>query len=599
MYYGKDALVVTPSRTPKPVSQTAENVVVITAREIEEMHAHTIEEALNLATGVTMESVFHNWGGTFIQGADAAHVTMMLDGVRLNDLSSNLCSAGLIPVQLIERIEIIKGPASSSWGSSLGGVINIITKNPGSSPLGGLVSASYGEHSSRDVRAEASGRTGDFGYYFQAGQISFDDFFPGENAHHNVAYAKFTDAPTDRLNLVLTTAYAREEFGVGVDPTEDIKTDDHVDTLIATFSVNYRFTDASEINFLLKTKRLEQHINQYQLSTGDELNSISEEDRMNGVTLLFSSRHSAHNVTLGSELDWEEMREESESQPLALAYAIDQKRRKGAVFGNDTIVLGLFTVTPGLRYDRLSDNNTFTSPSLGVTYNFTPNTLLRAYAARGFSAPPFTYEYGETELRPNPDIKSEKIHSYQAGFETTAVPFLWIKAGVFKHLIRDAFSFETFSDGTSMVINSEKENIQGVELEARSAPVFNTTLAAGVTVLSAKDQDAGGTIPLRPSETVNIEVKYLNKSIFLAMLTGHYVKWTSPGDDVEPGTNPGLKNSFVWDIHASKPVWTSGKEKTEIFLSVRNLFNQKQYLNFTESLATPMRWTEGGIRIKF
>ncbi len=66
-----------------------------------------------------------------IQGSFYNHVVVFIDGISITAPSENSTSTGEFPVQFIERIEIIKGPASSTWGSSLGGVINVITKSTG------------------------------------------------------------------------------------------------------------------------------------------------------------------------------------------------------------------------------------------------------------------------------------------------------------------------------------------------------------------------------------------------------------------------------------------------------------------------------------
>ena len=109
-------------------------------------------------------------------GSEQRHVTVLIDGIIQNNLDSNLADVGIIPVQMIERIEIVKGPASSVWGSALGGVINVITKNPVDSGLHGTTSVSYGTRNTEDYRAEISGKKGDLGLYLASRRHPFRRF---------------------------------------------------------------------------------------------------------------------------------------------------------------------------------------------------------------------------------------------------------------------------------------------------------------------------------------------------------------------------------------------------------------------------------------
>src|SRR4030067_3014962 len=89
MFYKEEELVVTPTRYPKPISQTAENITVITAEQIESMNAHTLTDVLNTIPGIQMDIR----GGpgsavtTHIQGSEFRHALVMIDGVTLNNLS--------------------------------------------------------------------------------------------------------------------------------------------------------------------------------------------------------------------------------------------------------------------------------------------------------------------------------------------------------------------------------------------------------------------------------------------------------------------------------------------------------------------------------
>ena len=123
-------IVVTPTRHPKYISKSAENITVITSEELEMINAHTLTDALTKITGVQINILTGPGSITngHIQGSELRQVLVMIDGIAVNNLSNNVPDFGAIPIQNIERVEIIKGPASSSWGSSLGGIINIFTK---------------------------------------------------------------------------------------------------------------------------------------------------------------------------------------------------------------------------------------------------------------------------------------------------------------------------------------------------------------------------------------------------------------------------------------------------------------------------------------
>src|ERR687888_1336072 len=174
MLFNEDELVSTATRSPKPLSQAAENITIVTAAEIEAMNAHTLAEVLVNVPGVQVdvrggpgESV-----AALVQGADFHHVLVMIDGVRINNLFEGAADLGAFPVQNIERIEVVKGPASSSWGPALGGVISVITKEPlESRPSSGMLSASIGTRGTGDFRGETAGSSGRFGYYLDAGRL--------------------------------------------------------------------------------------------------------------------------------------------------------------------------------------------------------------------------------------------------------------------------------------------------------------------------------------------------------------------------------------------------------------------------------------------
>ena len=145
----KELYVQTATRSDKPITQVAENMTVITAKEIEAMNANSVTRCWPacrdflwtfIPTSMSQSAQLH------IQGSESRHVTVLLDGMPVNFLSGGHAETSFIPLRIVERIEIIKGAASSAWGSALGGVVNIITRSTGDKAIpNGMLSASYGE----------------------------------------------------------------------------------------------------------------------------------------------------------------------------------------------------------------------------------------------------------------------------------------------------------------------------------------------------------------------------------------------------------------------------------------------------------------------
>ena len=113
MYFDPNETEQTTTRAPKPLSQVAENVTIVTEEEISAMHAHTLAEVLERQAGVFITFFgrdFFSHNTTRILASRRHHVLFLLDGVRLNLNSSGESITNFIPVTIIKRIEIIKGP---------------------------------------------------------------------------------------------------------------------------------------------------------------------------------------------------------------------------------------------------------------------------------------------------------------------------------------------------------------------------------------------------------------------------------------------------------------------------------------------------------
>ncbi len=586
MFYKEKELVVTPTRHPKPISLVAENITVITSKEIEDINAHTLTDVLNTIPGVQMD--IRGGPGSVtsarIQGSEFRHVLVVIDGVSLNNLSDNFADISAIPVQNIERIEIIKGPASSSWGSSLGGIINIITKSPvDSTKIEGTLSTSYGERNTGDYRAEVTGKVGNFGYYVYGGNLLSDGLRPNTHFYENNVYAKLQWDITDKANLLFTFGYNKGNRGMG--EYLDFSFKNNFEYLFSTLSLNYSITDEADFNLSLRTSRQNAEHFLNQLSTGAELTMNTFYDKGNGGSAKLTWGYGVHSFVLGADFDHGELKSNSITGGR-------QDLEKWAVFINDTIEVDKFSLTPGIRYDHTNTNGEFLSPSLGVTYKLTEKTILRAYIARGFSIPPLSSTFGTGFFYvPNPDLEVEKVWSYQAGIESMDLKYLWVKTTLFRNDIWDAIFNEQLPDGSFKAVNKGKQRRQGFEIELKTAPVYNTSLFAGFAYVDARDRDTGEKISDIPGYTYDIGIQYNTNKSFRASVRGHYIWWNAQS------SFNGKYNSFIWDLSLMKKIYRSNKRAVELFLTAHNIFNGSQYLQ--DPFKNPRRWIEGGLRIKF
>lgn len=167
-----DAVTVTASRVEKELSDVNMSVTVITADEIRHSSARSVGELLQDVAGVTI----NNDGGqgikrVKIRGENAFRTLVMIDGQKVAEHKSMSGAPMLIDPSQIERIEVIKGPASVLYGSdAIGGAVNIITKKGGSAPLEGEVSA--GLNTSANGKSASAGLYGAYEgwkYRFNAG----------------------------------------------------------------------------------------------------------------------------------------------------------------------------------------------------------------------------------------------------------------------------------------------------------------------------------------------------------------------------------------------------------------------------------------------
>jgi vitamin B12 transporter len=572
----------------RPISKIAENITVITAADISRINAHTLSDVLQTIPGIQLDYLRTPSTNSFfnIQGALNTTVLVLIDGIRQNDFGQNIAHSGLIPVQQIERIEIIKGAASAAWGPALGGVINIITKSPNpDKAVSGMVSGSTGSQFTADSRAELSGTLDRFGYYLSAGHLRSDGLSPNTATEMNNLYGKFSYLLPAKARATFGLSYltARPGADEGDTPNWGFVHDNN----------QFRRTNAFLKYNQPIGERLSLDIDGYLTNRDDHakyggrdnqgavifFNDFTERDTSRGLNTRLTWGDGQRNLVTGFEYA------HAQSKTIDLLSGspptFDRVWDRWSFYSNGAYTFGQLTLLPGIRYDitGLAGNNF--SYTLGATYQLGEKTTLRGYAAEGY-----------TLASTNQSKGIQKVRTVQGGVETGSVPYIWLKGTYFYNTLRNSQS----SGVVTLITNQDR---QGFEVEARTTPLYGFSLASGYTYLFAKNADTGERLQTDSSQSVpphlvKLALSYDNTELgLLGTLTGNYVWWNAPvgGSASDRG--------IIWNLHLNWKLRRTYHGLTpELFFSGHNLFNGVQTTETILFKNVP-RWLEGGMRLRF
>jgi vitamin B12 transporter len=608
LYFTDAQLVDTSHRHPMPVSVAAENITIIDAETIERMNAHTLDDILFRVPGVFSGSSrdFGAHGAINIQGSEFRHVRFLLDGMNMNDWSGGELTTSLIPVEMIQRIEIIKGPASSAWGSSLGGVINIITKEPADTATpSGTVQGSYGEADSQDWRGAVTGSIGPAGYYLYAGHMESDGIREDREFERDSLFSKFTAALSPKVALEMSLGYSDPSVDFGNYPSQDFTGGQDNRIVFGNGSVNAHFTPhlQGHLSFYAVQQEWTTETDTLGLGVYGPEETLLQELRFEENTLGSRARliwnSPGVSAVLGLDLEAGDQDQTIRNGPPLQSLGApgivpgDSDLLNWAVYANTTLNFYDVYLTLGARYDDNDITGGFFSPSLGLTYDLTQWTILRATVSRGFNAPPVIFtKAGVFFLDPNPDLDNEEIWSGQFGIETGELKVVWLRATYFYHDVSESLEKELFAAGpptfNDLYFNRGDVLRRGIELEARTRPFYNTSVSAGYSYVNITPANDDGSEEMY---TGNISLIYDDHEKWNALLWGRYT-----GYDATSGFS-GKYDDFIWNLSVNRTVFTKKNLKAEVFGVVHNIFDGTQY----EVIDTknPNRWVEAGVRLKF
>jgi vitamin B12 transporter len=454
-----DPVVVTATLAESPLSRTLAPVIVITRAEIERAQAFDLAELLRLHAGL---DVARNGGAgqatsVFIRGAESNHTLVLVDGVRINPGTIGGAAFQHLAPEMIERIEVVKGPRSSQWGSdAIGGVINIITRRPATG-LSGEARATGGS----DETWSAALGLGHRGEHVE-GNLSVDQFatrgFPAQDA----ATEDTGHARTSFSGSLATAAGAPR---IAARHWEARGKTDYLDFTATRVDQDFR-NSATQLEAAAPVGRGFAARAALTHAT-DEAHQNQSEDyaltRRSGVELRGDWTGAAATVALGAQ----SYREEADS--LVFGTRFDVRTDVAAVFAQGTADLDRHHAVVAARFTEHEAFGGHLTGDLEYGFDAWHGGRLIAAAATGFRAPDATDRFG---FGGDPALEPESSRNLELGLRQQLAGAQSLTLAAFDNRIEqliefvclDAFCF------TGENRNVARARIRGVEAGWRWRP---------------------------------------------------------------------------------------------------------------------------------
>jgi vitamin B12 transporter len=576
-----DPVVVTATRSPINKADAAANITIITAEQMAQMPATTVAQALEYIPGISVQfngGPGSDAGGIRIQGSETRHVAIYQDGVPLNQLVNPRTDLSVVPLHSVERIEIYKGAASSAWGSGLGGVINIISKEPETKkPIAAGVQASYGTHQHFKAQADISGRQDKLSWLLSYTHEQNDGFIEHTDYNLESVYAKLDYAINDTNHINFALSHTQGQVADPVlnypDFWDDIERQHTYQRLLWTS------TPTNDLVLTIEGRHRESEtFIEDVYSDRREVYLDYEEELWGGSARLEWNASKDNTVVMGFDGNWGSF----EWAPFVDPRRTDETG-EWALYANDTFNLGALTLNAGARHDNNQDFGTAFSPSFGAVYGFSKvDALIRVQVAKGFSAPDFGQVNDPTYG--NPDLKPESVVNYQLGGELYPTHWLDLEVNVFRANVTDLIQFDS---GTLRYKNVEKATRTGFEWALTARFDKGLTARIGGSHVDVIDDTTDEEIEDIPKVQYNFSLIYSPNPMSHSLL-GKYIDNNSS----YPETRDQV---FLFDYLVKvKLPKTKLKGNWSLYGAVYNLFNT-DYL-YREVWPQPGRWGEAGVR---
>jgi len=426
LVYAQDAvetfpdIVVTATRSEIESKEISAATTVYTRKDIERLQVKTIPELLNGSSGVDM---IQNGGygqptSTYIRGTNTSDVLVLIDGIRVGAVSSGTTAFEFIPIDQIERVEIVRGPQSSLYGSeALGGVIHIFTRKGNETKKPSVtLDAGGGSYDTAKGSGTVSGKWNNSWYSLGASHIDSQGF--NATTPTNMSYAPFKNGYSNTGINSRIGHYFDNKAEIEASFIRAEGADNYNGWVGANNSniqgqfVNQAVSGAGSLYVLdnwRSTLRLGQSID----NRSDIYNGYFNTSRWSTSWLNDLTISPNHKLTMGADYHLDELDSDT---------SFTKKSRYDAgIFAElHSQLLKNYFITGSLRGDNNQTFGDYLTGNIGSRYNWNHGISLLANFGNGFRAPTFNELYyppipAYGMINGNPNLKPEQSTSVETG----------------------------------------------------------------------------------------------------------------------------------------------------------------------------------------
>jgi vitamin B12 transporter len=496
-------VVVSASKVPRPAATLSQAVTVLSGDDLRSRGVTRVSDALREVPGASLvqSGSYGAVTSLFLRGGESRYTKVLIDGVPVN-APGGFFDFSHLTTDNIDRIEIVRGPASVLYGAdAVTGIVQIFTRR-GSDQRHASLGARGGTYHSLDIDGDAVGAGPVGGFSLGAGRHTTDGIIPFNNEYKNGTLSSaltLAQGPTGDARI--SARYTAAEFHYPTDFTGQ-----PVDS--NSYRTQHRLTVGLDAG-----RNLNANVQARLLAGTNDVSDLTED-----IAVPFGSsapRHSAFRsrgyrrnvegriafflpsdatVTVGGTYEQEHENSSNASgnvgAPTTVTDSFDASRHNVAYYSE---LLGnlteRFTYTVAGRIDDNSDYRRFATYRLGMNAAVVPALRIRASLSTAFNAPAFN------QLRPtlfttgSPELRPEKIRSAEIGLATNFHPeLLQFSASYFTQRFGDLIQFVNGGPPAFLgsFANLSAASSNGYEAELQLTPVTNWRGTASYTIVNPR-----------------------------------------------------------------------------------------------------------------